>query len=314
MLPRCICLLILLASLPLASALAQQPAPAEIVDDVWGIRFAPPSGWMQHPAQEGYLFASLTQEAFMAVLPHETRTLDALRAEAQQGLADGMGTALQLQDAPEPFGDQGLAATFSGVIEGRPGRAQVVGLLAPRGRGVTVLVAAAPQHFSEIHKAIAEQTARSVVFTAPQAQPTSAQAAVQGGAQEQEWHDFLQGCRLSYFNSYNSGYGGGGYIDETVMDLCPGYFTFGDHSETVFGTTDPVSGNDPYLHSDRRGTGQWSIVRQNGQSVLQLHFHDGTVRSHVLGWEDNKTFLDGRRWLRTCNPNDAVIEARPRCQ
>ena len=304
-------MLMIVVILPLAHAFAQQPAPAEITDAAWGIRFAPPSGWMRHPAQEGYLFASPTQEAFMAVLPHEARTLDALRAEAQQGLADGMGTALQLQGALEPFGDNGLTATFTGLIEGSPGRAQVVGLIAPQGRGVTLLVAAAPQHFSEAHKTIAEETARSVVFTAPPAQSASNQAA---GTEEQEWQEFLQGCRLSYFNRYNSGYGGGGYIDETVIDLCPGYFTFNDHTETVFNTTDPVSGNDPYIHRDQRGSGQWSVVRQGGQSVLHLRFHDGTVRSHVLGWEDGKTFLDDRRWLRTCNPNDQVVEARPQCK
>ena len=314
MLSRCLWLLTILTLCVARNAAAQQPAPAEITDEAWGIRFAPPPGWMQHPAQEGYLFASPMQDALLAVLPHDARTLDALRAEAQKGLADGMGTALQLQGSLEPFGDHGLAANFNGLIEGSPGQARVIGLLAPQGQGMTILVVTTPQLFSEAHKTIAEETARSVVFTALPAQTTSAQAAVQGGAEEQEWHDFLQGCRLSYFNSYNSGYGGGGYSDETVMDLCPGYFTFSDHSETVFNTMDPVSGSDPYLHSDRRGAGQWSIVRQGGQSVLQLRFHDGTVRSHSLGYDDGKTFLDGRRWLRTCNHNDSVVEARPQCQ
>jgi hypothetical protein len=55
-------------------------------------------------------------------------------------------------------------------------------------------------------------------------------------------------------------------------------------------------------------------VRQGGESVLQLRFQDGSTRSHTLGYEDGKTFLDGRRWLRTCNPNDAVVEARPQCR
>ena len=125
---------------------------------------------------------------------------------------------------------------------------------------------------------------------------------------------WFEGCRLSYFNSYNSGYGGGGYIDETVIDLCPGYFTYGASSETVFSTTDPVSGNDPYLQGNRRGAGQWQVIMQGGQPALQLRFHDGTQKIHLLSYEDGKTYLDGRRWLRTCNPNDSVVEARPQCR
>ena len=48
-------------------------------------------------------------------------------------------------------------------------------------------------------------------------------------------------------------------------------------------------------------------------AVLQLLFHDGTAQSYTLSFEDGKTFLEGRRWLRTCNPDDQVVEARPQC-
>ena len=47
--------------------------------------------------------------------------------------------------------------------------------------------------------------------------------------------------------------------------------------------------------------------------VLQLLFHNGTVQAYTLSFEDGKTFLEGRRWRRTCNPNDQVVEARPQC-
>jgi hypothetical protein len=313
---RLFALLLLLLLLPLGAAQAQQAAPAEITDAAWGIQFAPPDGWMQHPAAEGYLFASPTQGALMAVLPHEARTVEALRAEARRGITDDYGTRLQVTSAIADFGEQGVAAAFDGRIEGSRARAYAVGLVAPQGRGVTVLVATAPQAFTEEHRALAEDVARSVVFTEPPAETASAQgdSSEPTGAEEQEWKEFLHGCRLSYFNRYNSGYGGGGYTDETVVDLCPGYFVFNDHSETVFNETDPVSGSDAYMHSTRKGSGQWSVVRQDGASVLQLRFHDGTVQSHVLGWDDGKTFLDGQRWLRTCNPNDAVVEARPQCR
>lgn len=301
-------------------AFAGAPAPAvlaaEVEDAAWGLRFAPPEGWVRQPAPEGYLFVAPDQRGLLAVLPHETGTLEALRAEAARGIADGAGTALRLSGAVEAFGENGLAGNYAGWIEGAPARARVVGLVSPGGRGATIVVAAAPEHYSDEHAALAATVAGSVAFAEPAGQPasTGSSPARPAGAEEREWQEFLEGCRLSYFNRYDSGYGGGGYIDETVIDLCAGYFTFGDHSETVFGTTDPVSGDQPFLHSERRGTGQWSVVRQGGESVLELRFHDGTTRSHALGYEDGKTFLDGRRWLRTCNPNDTVVEARPQCR
>ncbi|MDX1548202.1 MAG: hypothetical protein R3247_14485 [Rhodothermales bacterium] len=309
--------LLLLGTLLCAAAQAQHPAPAEVTDAGWGIRFTPPAGWTQHPAPQGYLFLAPTQEAVLAVLPHAAHTLGALRAEAQQGIADGAGTQLRLRGTVASFGANGLVADYEGWIEGSPGRARAVGLVAPGGDGVTVLVATAPQHYSEAYAAVAEAVAESVVFEAPPAAqtaaPADAPAARPAGGEEQEWYDFFHGCRLSYFNRYDSGYGGGGYLDETTIDLCPGYFTFGDRSETVFNTRD-LSGSDAYLQRGGRGAGQWTVARQNGESVLQLHFHDGTVRAYVLGYEDGKTFLDGRRWLRTCNPDDSVVEARPQCQ
>ncbi|NBC17319.1 MAG: hypothetical protein GVY18_08415 [Bacteroidetes bacterium] len=302
--------LLLVLLLPLGAVQAQQPAPAEITDAAWGIQFAPPDGWAQHPAAEGYLFTSPTQEAVLAVLPHAARTVEALRAEAARGITDAYGTRLQVTSSIAAFGEQGVAAAFDGWVEGSPARAYGIGLVAPQGRGVTVLVATAPQAFTEQHRALAEDVARSVGFTAPP-ETASAQGASSepAGAEEQEWQDFLRGCRLYLSNSYDSG-DGSGYIDETTIDLCPGYFTFSDHSLTVFNEMDPVSGNDPYLHSNQKGAGQWHVIRRGGASALQLRFHDGRTKTFALGWEDGKTFLDGQRWLRSCNPN---ISVGPRC-
>ena len=304
----------LLPALTTGSVLAQTASSGEITDAAWGLRFTPPAGWTLHPAPDGYLFVSPDRQGILAVLPHETGTLEALAEEARQGINDGAGTALQLQGVLEAFGEQGLAADYTGWIEGSPARARAVGLVSPHGRGATILAAVAPQYYSAELAALAEAVARSVVFTA---QPVVSQPEglpAQTSPEAQEWAEWFEGCRLSYFNRYDSGYGGGGYSDETTVDLCPGYFNYGTRSETVFNTTDPVSGNDPYLQSNRRGAGQWQVAMQGGQPALRLHFYDGTVKAFVLGYEDGKTYLDGRRWLRTCNPNDSVVEARPQCQ
>ena len=260
-------------------------------------------------APEGYVFAAPSEQGFLAVLPHEARTIEALRAEAARGITDDYGTRLQATGPTEAFGENGLAADFEGWIEGRPARARAIGLVAPHGTGATVLVATAPDRFSGEHAMLAEEVARSIVFTAPPAETASAQPTQPAGAEEQEWQEFLHGCRLYVNNSYDSG-DGSGITDETTIDLCPGYFTFSDHSLTVFNEMDPVSGDDPYLHSNQKGTGQWDVVRQGGASVLRLRFHDGRTTTFRLGWDDGKTFLDGQRWLRSCNPD---VSVGPQC-
>ena len=163
---------------------------------------------------------------------------------------------------------------------------------------------------------VVSQDGRFVLQVTDAASADGARAAEQDGAatsaEAREWAEWLQGCRLSYFNSYDSGYGGGGYIDETVIDLCPGYFHHSANSETVFNARD-LSGSDRSLSSSEQGAGQWQVISAEGQLGLQLRFHDGTVQTYRLGYEDGKTFLNGKRYLRTCNPNDSVVEARPRC-
>jgi hypothetical protein len=298
------------ASMSFAAASVAQ----EVADAAWGLRFVPPPGWSQQPSPEGYLYLAPDGQRLLAVLPHEAASVEALRAEAQRGLHDGYGTVLLLHGALERFGNRGLAGDFEGRIEGSPARARVIGLVAPSGPGATVLAAAAPQAYSAELAEVAADVARSVAFDASHRAESSGNSTSGVASDEaEEWTDWLEGCRLSYFNSYDSGYGGGGYIDETVIDLCPGYFTYGAHSETVFNTPD-LSGGDVALQSSARGAGQWEVLDIGGQLTLRLTYHDGSTRSYALSYEDGKTFLDGRRWLRTCDPNDTVVEARPQCR
>ncbi len=305
---RCAITFILLTVIIAHDGLAQQ-RDARIGDSEWGIRFTPPAGWTRVQAPEGYVYAAPSQAGFLAILPHEAGTVEALRLEAEAGITDEYGTRLQAKGPIETFGDQGLSGEFEGWIEGHPALARVIGLVSPHGRGATVMVAAAPEQFSSEHAELAALVARSIAFAATTTS-TGAAPSQPAGSEEQEWHEFLAGCRLYIGNSYNSG-DGSGYIDETTIDLCPRYFTFSDNSMTVFNETDPVSGDDPYLHSNKEGAGQWSVVRHGDNSVLELRFHDGSVKTFRLGWEDGKTFLNGKRWLRAC---DASVSVGPQCR
>ncbi len=64
----------------------------------------------------------------------------------------------------------------------------------------------------------------------------------------------------------------------------------------------------------RRGSGTWRVIAQNGEPILQLNYYKRKVASYTLSSnEKGRTYLDGDRYLRTCDANDQVVEARPNC-
>lgn len=284
-----------------ASTTTARTAEAGVFSDpAWGLQFTPPAGWQGERDGEMYVFASAGRSGVLVFVPHETTSLAQLRAEFEAGVNEGT-THLQVTGPITAFGDNGVAADVSGTLEGQPSRTRVVGLLSPYGRGVTIMGAMPAEAYTEDFGRLVEDVARSVVFSPVQ----TAAAGGQATSDVQEWTEWFQGCRLSYFSRYNSGYDGTGYVDESVIDLCPGYFRYGDESGSNFG---PGS-----MASVKKGAGEWQVTQQGRDLVLVLRFNDGSVHSYTLGYEDGKTYLNGRRWLRTCNPNDQVVEARPQC-
>lgn len=84
--------------------------------------------------------------------------------------------------------------------------------------------------------------------------------------------------------------------DETVWNAVPGTVTGG------------------YSMHYGKGNGTWQVVMQGDQPTLRLTFYEGEIYEYTLSTnEKNHTFLNGKRYLRTCNPNDSVVEARPNC-
>lgn len=71
------CLLPLFTLMMMAGGALVQTSSGEITDAAWELRFTPPEGWVQHQAPTGYLFVAPDQQGLLAILPHETRTVEA---------------------------------------------------------------------------------------------------------------------------------------------------------------------------------------------------------------------------------------------
>jgi hypothetical protein len=132
--------------------------------------------------------------------------------------------------------------------------------------------------------------------TAPPA-PAPAQPQPPASAgMDQEWSSLLNGQALNYFSSYRSGGGGGGMASHRVLHLCPnGSFLYsGDSSVTM--NVPGASGS-----SAGRGgfAGRWHLESTTPTTaVLVLAVEGGQELRWQMKYDDNKTFVNGQRWLR----------------
>ena len=285
-----------------ASGLASATNNGLLQNDDWGMAFTPPPSWQLKGAEDGYLMGSNKITGLLIILPHEASNLDELRQEASKGLNEGPGTSLQLEGPLDNFGENGLKGIFTGMLQGEQAKACVIGLVSKAGTGATIMAITTPEKFSPSHIEQAELLAKNIRFYKPKTSPMA-----------QNWKEKLNGCKLSYFDRYSSG-SYGGYTTEIKMDLCPqGYFRYGMEDETVI-NSNPGTLNGGYSMQYGKGSGTWKVKGSGNKVKLVLNFYNGEVYEYELSSnEKGQTFLNGKRYLRTCNPNDQVVEARPNC-
>lgn len=123
----------------------------------------------------------------------------------------------------------------------------------------------------------------------------------------QAWLQKLRGKRITYMSSYTSspsggsdGYiSGGGYSDRFDAYLCSdGQFLYRSKSSMTvdagaFGSS-----------SSRNGlTGRWRIITQGQEAAIEYRTTDGQQDYVRLGFQDGKTYWDGKRVFVT-NEND----------
>ena len=300
------------ATLPwlLFAFLAGSPAGAQgLSGDVsnaeWGVSFTVPDGWIGQQGQGGYVFGSHTLPGFILLLPHEFESVDALRAEARKGLDDGYGTRLSVEGEIRSFGENGLAASMTGLVEGQPARAYVVSLVAPQRGGITILTATDPSQYTDAYAARIERIAESIRFTEPAPAPVDA-----------GWSERLRGSRLTYLYSYYSGGMDGSYAgasEKTVIDLCSaGHFFFsGSSSLAVDGGMGGGYNASGHAGGSEQGSGQWQVVTRRGSPSLELTFQSGEVITYAITYPEEKLHLNGERYFWT--GLNSPPEHRPQC-
>ncbi|MDH4044752.1 MAG: hypothetical protein OEY20_12650 [Gemmatimonadota bacterium] len=120
-----------------------------------------------------------------------------------------------------------------------------------------------------------------------------------GTALGREWSAFLAGKKATKMSSYSSG-SAGGYSSRTDVHLCAnGQFAMRG-SDLVSVDVGDAGG---YSGGSTGGQGTWRIITQGNVAGIELRYADGQAEQHRLDYEDNKTYVDGERWLVT--PSEA---------
>jgi len=241
----------------------------------FGISFLLPAGWvgglppdseffiMQHPSYQAYVLASLDELTL---------------TEAQQLMAApiNLGDGIVMRPAGE-VATEGVTLRADYSVSGTPQplEGQVVTIIGDHGYSAYFVVAAAPDDFEAVKAAVVNMS-ESVRLTAPVAAPAPAAGS---------WQEQLAGKKLSWF------YTTSGYTEEDYMWLCPDgrFFRSADSGGFGGGASGAFSG---------RYAGRWEASGNAQVGTLTLQYNDGDVGSYELTIEDEKLYLDGKRWFR----------------
>jgi len=261
-----------------------------ISDREMGISFLVPDGWKAVKQGGGYLMGSDTLKGFILILPHGYPSLEAMGAEAEQGILDeDSGILLHPASELRKFGGNGLQGEFRGTIQERDATAYAVGLLSPKGGGVTILSAVESASFSEAYRQFARSIASSLTFGAAAAGGGGAGGsgpAAAGPATDASLMRYFEGKYYSY--SGGSTISGGAGTERRVM-LCANGFFFDSSEFSASGTGQWGA------VSSSRGRARWAIQGDKIRGVITILRPDGStqrVRYQVTG-ESGVILFDG---------------------
>ncbi|MEO1054757.1 MAG: hypothetical protein AAFX87_29260 [Bacteroidota bacterium] len=255
-----------------------------------GVKFTIPQGWQGQETEGAFMIASYNHAGFIALIPHESKSIGELEREAKKGVAED-NIYLNLSSALSKFGAEGIGGEFSGTIEGTPAKAYILGVVNPFGYGVTVVAATDVSNYSSKYKQWAEQVASSLQFRTPKEPEKS-----------KEWKDWFNGAKLVYMNSnYSSGSSYGGYSTYSSYDtrreilLCSnGQFSYYSSSSMSVDTGGGFAGS----HGKDQGQGNWKIGWDAaGNSTLELSYNNGKKSTYTLAYQNKKTTLNGTRYF-----------------
>lgn len=283
--------IVLLIAFIFASSTSNAQLTGKINYEKLGISFTIPHGWKGQEGDGALLLGSDNIPGIVLITSH-TYSVEQLKQEAQRGIYEENGTALNLNGPLENLSGNALGGTFTGTLEWQAAKAYVLGVANPYDSpGLSIMAVTLSHMYTQEHEKVCKQIYNSLSMKK-----------VDRSKELNEWKQWLSNVRLTYMDShYSSAYTEGGisagYNSETKIDLCAaGYFNFNSNSSTTF-SGDGVSS---YGGDQDAGDGRWKIgIGASGEPSLILNFQNGEQYVYKLEYYEEKIFLDGDRFFRT---------------
>jgi hypothetical protein len=274
---------LLLTTICCASIRAQQiepgvqyHGPTTLQAPEYGAAFILPAGWsgmlppdgdffvMQSATVQGYIFAGIDE-------------LTLTQAQRLMSADINLGDVV-LKPAGEVRVDSSrLAAEYSIVGSRTPLVGQVTTIVGDHGYGIFFIAAAAPDGIEPIRAAVGMITA-SVRLTGPASSGATSTAT-------SDWAEQIGGRKLSHFFTRT------GYTEEDYLWLChDGRFY---HSFNSGGFGGGASGA-----FESKDGGRWEVSGTSEQGALRLAYNDGRTSRITLSVQEEKLYLDGKRYFR----------------
>jgi hypothetical protein len=262
------------------------PAQSEgqrVSDPDLGISFVAPADWIAHQQSGFILLGSNTLKGFILIQAHSYSSISQMAEEAEQGIVDEEeGIQLSPASAFQAFGSNGLSGEFSGVVQGRQAKAYAIGLISPRGGGVTIMAAVESGSYSSAYPGFVRAIASSLTFT-PLQPSSSVGTAMQSDAALMkyfagEYYSYSSGATIS-----------GGAGTERSVTLCPDGL-YRDSYEFS------ASGSGWGGAASRAGAAQWSIRGDQTQGLIVVSYANGQRKQfsyQVVSKSEGTILFDG---------------------
>ena len=260
-----------------------QDSGKRVSDPQMRISFVPPAGWIAQKQGEVFLLGSNTYKGFILIQPHSFLDLRQMAEEAGQGIVEE-GSGIQLMPASkfQPFGSNGLSGDFQGIVQGRQTRAFAIGLLSPKGGGVTILAAVESASYTKDYPGFVRSIASGLKFT--EAQPSGPTGS--SGPSDASLMKYFAGEYYSY--SGGSTLSGGAGTERTVT-LCPDGI-YRDSYEFS------ASGSGWGGANSQRGAARWSIQGDKSRGVIIVTYANGQAKRvsyQALSKDEGTILFDG---------------------
>jgi hypothetical protein len=151
------------AAMILLAVIALPLAAQTVSDPSWGFSFPVPAGWKVHQEAVGALLGHDTIPGLIMVLPHTAGSLAQVREEMLQGLVE-QGVELMVVGQLDQVLKNALGGACEGLVDGRPAKGRVLGVVSPSGGGAYVIAVSTPEAYRKELALAADQIVKGMQF------------------------------------------------------------------------------------------------------------------------------------------------------